>query len=521
MGSGEACMEEVFWGIDVGTSGCKAVAVNGNGDVIAAGDERYDDSLVRTETGGYDQSAEVLLNACLNCLTNLARRIGDGRRVAAIGLTGQMHGLVALDKDLKPLRPVISCVDFRNARQNEEINGMFGGAEGLLPFTNNRMLPSCTGGKILWMKQNEPELYRRIRVVVNPKDYIRTALCGVPATDRSDASGFGLYDVRNHRWSGELIRRLGIDEGILPPVYASGEAVGRLLPDVAQRLGISPGAVVVAGAGDAVMQTVGSGAVSRGTYCVILGSGGLISASLSSCPRNEGAKLQLYCSALEDRWVAYAGLMSVGTSVNWFRKRFYSGPDGENAACGLERMEEEAAAVAPGAEGLLFFPALLGQRNPVEDPFARGVVVGLAPHHARGHLYRAMLEGLAFGMRDVYGLLRGIAGPAEELRLSGGGAACGLWCQIFADVFQLPVRRVRNYAVCGALGAAALALDAQAPGTTAEERFRRTAVDAEFLPDPGKREAYGALFEIYRKVYPAAAPLFAQLRRYEETFEAK
>ena len=372
-------MKEAYIGVDIGSSGCKAIAVDGEGKTLGVQSVRYDNTLVCTGLGCYEQPARVLRDAGLDCIRALVRELGPDRRTAAIGLTGQMHGLVALDEHLEPLRPILSCVDFRNEKQNDEIYAKVGGKEGLLPYTNNKMVPSCTAGKILWMRENEPALFARTRVVVNPKDYVRTVLTGVPATDESDASGFGVYDVRNHRWNRELLDLIGLPEEVLPPVLHADQAVGTVLPEVAAELGLGPDTVVVAGAGDAIMQTVGSGAVEEGVYSVVLGSGGLISTSLGVCAHNEGARLQVYSSAARDQWVAYTGLMSVGTSVNWMRESLYAAESARGAEEGFRRMDEEAARVRPGCDGLLFFPSLLGQRNPVDDPYAKGVTVGLTP----------------------------------------------------------------------------------------------------------------------------------------------
>ncbi len=514
-------MEELYLGIDIGTSGCKAIAINRQRQTVALSAASYGNSLIHSGQGRYEQDAQVLLSAGMECICRLVERAGPNHRVAAMGFTGQMHGLVALDETLRPLRPVISCVDFRSSAQNAEIHKAFGGEEGLLPFTNNRMLPSSTAGKILWLQENEPELYAKTRVIVNPKDYIRTVLTGIPATDESDASGFGLYDVRHHCWNDTLLARLKIPKAILPAVHGSSQVIGSVLPEMARRLRISPDTLVVTGAGDAIMQTVGAGAVSPGTYSVVLGSGGLISCSLTDCVENKGARIQIFSSALQNQWVAYAGLMSIGTSVNWFRERFYHLEDGGDARAEFLQMEQEGASIREGSDGLLFYPTLLGQRNPVDDPFAKGVVVGLNLTHTKAHLYRAMLEGLAYGMREVYGCIAQISVPLQKIHISGGGAVNNLWCQIIADVFQAPVARVKQYQVCGALGVAVLASRVQDPSPLFEELFQDTELERVFEPDPEKKAVYDRLYHMYRKLYPAMAPLFADLKSYDETLNAE
>ena len=504
-------MKKAFIGIDIGSTGCKAIAIDEKWQPVGRESVRYDNTIACTGLGSYDQSAEILLDASFLCIRELVKKLSGKYEIEAIGCTGQMHGLVALDKNLKPLRPVISCVDFRNEKQNDAIYEKVGGKNGLLPYTNNKMVPSCTGGKILWMMENEPELYKRIHTVVNPKDYVRTVLTGKPVTDESDASGFGLYDVKHRCCSRELLEAIGVSERILPKVVCSCETVGKVLPEVASGLGLSSDTEVIAGAGDAIMQTVGSGAVSPGVYSVIVGSGGNIAMSLDSFAENKDAFLQMYAGIMDGQWVAYAGLMSVGTSINWFRENYY-------CTDSFAEMEQEAASVPPGCEELLFSPALLGQRNPVDDPFAKGIAAGFSLRHGRAHLYRALLEGLAFGMKDVYSLLQNMGHPMERIHISGGGAASPTLCQIFADVFQKPVWRIREFSEAGAYGAAILAGGRRKSREQLLEVLRTPAVEKVFEPDPSNGNIYRDMFAVYRKLYPSAREIFADLKDLEEKY---
>lgn len=511
-------MKQAFIGIDVGSTGCKAIAIDGEGRTVATASQRYDNTIVYLGLGQYDQDPAILRDASLRCCRALLEKLSADYHVSALGLTGQMHGLVALDAELQPLRPIMSCVDFRNEAQNDRIYAEVGGKTGLLDYTNNKMVPSCTGGKILWMMEHEPELFARTRVIVNPKDYVRTVLTGVPATDESDASGFGLYDVKNRCWSGELLVRIGIPARVLPKVLRSYEVVGPVLPEIAAQTGLPEDALVVAGAGDAIMQTCGSGTMEDGIYGVILGSGGNLSTVLDHCPRNEGALLQLYAGICENQWVAYAGLMSVGTSVNWFRKNYYAAESAAGSADAFAVMEREAAAVPAGSDGLVFVPSLMGQRNPVDDPFAKGVAIGFAPIHTRGHLYRALLEGLAMGMREVYELLETVGKPVRELHISGGGAASDTWCQIFSDVFQKPVCRMQEYSAAGAYGAALLAANCGRGASELKARMSHPPMERVFEPDAAKKNVYDDLYAIFKQVYPATKPLFPPLKNFEETY---
>lgn len=509
-------MKKAYVGIDIGSTGCKAIAIDEKQEPVGEASVRYDNTIVCVGLGSYDQSAQVLRDAGLTCIRELAGMLAGSYEIAALGFTGQMHGLVALDENFKPLRPIISCVDFRNEKQNEEIYAKLGGRNGLLPYTNNKMVPSCTGGKILWMMENEPELYKKIHTVINPKDYVRTVLTGNPVTDESDASGFGLYDVKNRCWSRELLNQIGIPERILPKVVCSYETVGKVLPEIAFELGLSPDTEVVAGAGDAIMQTVGSGAVSQGIYSVIVGSGGNIATALDTFAENQDALLQMYAGVMDKQWVAYAGLMSVGTSINWFRENYYCYPGQKTGDKDtFAEMETEAASVQPGCMGLLFSPALLGQRNPVDDPYAKGAAVGFSLCHGRAHLYRALLEGLAFGMRDVYSLLERMGHPMERIHISGGGASSNTLCQIFADVFQKPVYRMKSFSAAGAYGAAVLAAGRGQSREKLLEMLKNPALETVFEPDSSNRDVYEDMFALYKKLYPGTREIFAGMKDFE------
>ena len=510
-------MKEIYIGVDLGCTGCKAIAIDGEARVQCTESIRYDDSILCTGIGCYDQDPQVLLDAATECIRKLVERVGKESHVAALGFTGQMHGLVALDANLKPLRPIISCLDFRNEEENAEIYAAVGGEEGLLNYTNNRMVASCTGGKIKWMKNHEREIYERIYKIVNPKDYVRTAMSGAVVTDESDAGGFGIYDVENRCWNRELLAKIGIEESVLPEVRGSAQVVGHVTEEYAGKLGIGTDAAVVAGAGDAIMQAVSAGAVKDGTYSFIMGSGGSMAVSLGECAYNDGGKLQIYPSAVPNQWVAYVGCTAYGTAVAWLREALYKEESKAGVAQAFERMEAEAREIEAGSKGLLFYPTLLGQRNPVEDPFAKGVMVGLTPAHTKAHMYRALLEGLAFGTREVYRSIERVSAPVRRLNVSGGCSASELWCQIMADVFGVPVHRLAAYSACGALGAAKLArggATGMADAAALRGSFEDSEFDRVFQPNANLRGVYDDLFAIYTRVYPAMRDTFNGLRQF-------
>ncbi len=504
---------DIYIGLDLGCTGCKAVAADENGNVVSTESRRYDGTLLYKGGGAYDQDASVLRNEGLSCLKNLIEKT-ERKSVRAIGVTAQMHSLVALDKDLRVLRPMISCVDMRNDRQIRDIYEKTGGMEGFLSLTNNRMVASCTGGKIAWMQENEPELFEQVRLILTPKDYFRLVLTGNTGTDESDASGFGLYDVKNRCWSKTLLNLTGISEEILPEVRPSNAFAGRLLPEIAEYLGIPEETRVVMGGGDAVVQTVGAGAVDDGVYSVVLGSGGNMSAHTAAYYDNRDGKIQFYASSLPGKWISYAGLMSIGNTTNWFRNVF-----ARESREPFNLLEKEAAGSAAGSRGLIFYPSMLGQRNPVEDTDARGMFIGLDIEHTRGEMFRSVLEGTALGMKEVSEALIPACGERKTLILSGGGAGNDLWCRIFADVFQVPVMRADHAAYCGAKGAAILASGCDESRKDLEARFRRPKAAGVFEPDRANAELYEELFGIYKSLYETNREAFGKIAAFRTGHE--
>ena len=505
----------IYIGLDLGCTGCKAIALDENGKIQAVASKRYDGTLIAKGNNAYDQDPVVLRDAGMHCLKDLVSCL-DGSKVEALCVTAQMHSMVALNSRKEVLRPMISCVDARNDAQIQEIYEKCGGIDRFLSFTDNRMVASCTGGKILWMKENEPDLFEQTDVIITPKDYFRMILTGEIATDESDASGYGLYDVKKRCWSRELLDCIGVSASILPEVKHSNAYAGKILPQIADELQISKNTKVIMGGGDAVVQTVGAGAVDKGTYSVVLGSGGNVSASSDSFYENRTGNIQFYASAVPEMWVAYAGIMSVGNTTNWFRSLFL--PDQRDA---FEKLEKMAAEVPAGSNGLIFFPSMLGQRNPIEDTSAKGIFLGLDIEHHTGHMFRAVLEGIAMGMKEISETIIPACGRPEILILSGGGAENDLWCQIFADVFQITVKRVENGAYCGARGAAVLASGCGRNKKELQKLFRKNGIERIWQPDKEKTAIYEDLFEIYKTVYEENKNQFSRIRKFREKYDKR
>ncbi len=503
----------IYLGLDLGCTGCKAIAVDDQGNTVNTASGRYDGTLIAKGGNAYDQDPAVLRDAGMQCLQDVLSGI-DRNDVKAIGVTAQMHSMVVLDRDKKVIRPMISCVDARNDKQIQEIYEKCGGIENFLSMTNNRMVASCTGGKMIWMRENEPELFQRVRYVMTPKDYFRMQLTGEILTDESDASGFGLYDVKRRCWNKSLLELIEIPASILPEVRASNAFAGNILPEIAGELGIPGSTKVVAGGGDAVVQTAGAGAVSKGVYSIILGSGGNISASSDVFYENKKGNIQFYAASIPGMWVAYAGVMSVGNTTNWFREVFM-----QNQRDAFAELEKAAAAVDAGCNGLLFYPSMLGQRNPIEDTNAKGMFLGLDMEHHAGDMFRAVLEGIAMQMREIADTITPACGPMESVVLSGGGSCNDLWCQIFADIFQIPVQRAANSAYCGARGAAILGMGCGKDKPELQKLFGNNGKERTWEPDREKSAVYQELFEIYKHIYADNREAFARIKKFRDRYE--
>ncbi len=364
-----------------------------------------------------------------------------------------MHGLVALDKDDQVLRRAILWNDQRTSEECDDIIRAAGGLEGLLSYTNNTMLTGFTGGKLLWVRKNEPEVFNRIASFFMPKDYIRFMITGEKATDVSDASGTGLYDVKNRRWSDSLIRLLGFDRALFPKAVESDEIAGYVTKRAAEETGLAEGMPVYAGGGDAVIQTTGMGIVREGTIGLIIGTSGIVSMALDSFSKNEGGNLQFFCNNDRRKWQAFGCQLSSGGSVEWFKDTMY---EGEGA---FKTLDAQAAQSPAGANNLIFLPYLTGERCPHADPYARGVFFGLSNAHVKGDMARAVMEGVTFGLKEIYELI--LKGNKDlkpiDVISSGGGSRSAVWRQIQADVFGLPVKTLTGAAEGGAYGGAVVA----------------------------------------------------------------
>jgi xylulokinase len=457
-------------GLDIGTTGVKALALSPDGVVTGRAEEEYPLSTPRP--GWAEQDPDDWVRAAEAALGRLG---GD----KAVGLSGQMHGLVVLDSEQRVLRPAILWNDQRTAAECAEIEERIGLGR-LIELTGNRALPGFTAPKLLWLRRHEPEVYARIEHVLLPKDYVRLRLTGERATDVADASGTLLFDVPRRRWSEEMLDALELPAAWLPAAYES--------PDVP----------TAPGAGDQAAAALGVGVDRPGPLSVVLGTSGVVFAALPGFAADEQARVHAFCHAAPGGWHAMGVMLSAAGSLRWLR---------DVVGGSYTELVAEAEQWPPGAEGLTFLPYLQGERTPHADPNARGAFVGLTLRHDRGALVRAVLEGVAYGLRDSLELLRGLGVEADVGRASGGGARSDLWLRIVASVFDLPLERpvVEEGSAYGAALLAGVAAGSFADVHEAVEACVRTT--GRFEPEPSWREACEAGYARFRALYPALRPL--------------
>ena len=496
-------------GIDIGTSGCKTLLIDNQGNVVASALEEYPLSTPRP--GWSEQDPEHWWQAVKSTIRRIVKDFDQLNDIRAIGLSGQMHGLVALDRNAQVLRPSILWNDQRTGKQCQEVYDIVGGADELLKLTNNRMLPGYTGGKILWVRENEPQIFEKIRAILNPKDYIRFRLTGEYATEVSDASGTGLFDVRKRDWSYPLLEKLDVPRDWVPRCYESPEISGKVSSSIASDLGLPAGVPVAGGGGDAVVQTTGTGLVQPGILGTTIGTAGVVAMALDRCYDNPQGKLQVFCNTMPGKWHTMGVTLAAGGSLRWVRDTL-GGLEQELSRCTGENVYElltkEAAKAEPGSEGLLFLPYLIGERCPHADPKARGGFVGLTLRHNRQHILRSVLESVIFSLRDVAELIREMGIPITQIRTSGGGALSGLWRQIHADIFNSEVITVSGSSEGGAYGAALVAGAGIGVWESVEEAANVVTAETRNAPIKEHTEIYDRLFPVYQGLYGALKSSF-------------
>ena len=505
----------LIMGIDVGTSGCKTVLVDEAGRVVESSFSDYE--LYSERHGWSEQVPEDWWEAVQSTIRLImGRDSGYREALCAIGLSGQMHGLVPLDADQRVIRPCILWNDQRSERQCLAVQNAAGGVAGLLSLTNNRMLPGYTGGKILWMREHEPANYARMRWFVNPKDYIRLRLTGDLATDVSDASGTGLFDVRRRVWARDLFALLDIPNEAAPPCVESQEVTGTVRAEVAVELGLPRGLPVVGGGGDAVIQTLGTGVLESTTLMTTIGTAGIVSTSLEEYCDNPDGMLQVFCNVIPGRWHAMGVTLAAGASLRWAKGILF---DPRQDAAGstdiYDRINAEAEKSSPGSHGLIFLPYLSGERSPYADPNARGAFIGLSMTSTRADLFRSIMEGVIFSFRDVMHIFERMGTEFNRISTSGGGAQSRLWRQIHADVLKREVVTLDASREGAAFGAGLVAGVGTGVWTGFEEIVGRLAIDTRTTPNPTTYSLYDSMYGIYATFYRLLKPSFDMIAAIE------
>ena len=482
-------------GLDLGTTGARAVLTDVCGATKAVYEAPYD--LHTPRPGWAEQSPQVWEAATYEAVAAVASAAERPDDVRAIGLTGQMHGLTLLDDEQRPLRDAILWCDLRTGPQRRALEDNVG-VPTLIRHTGNLPLEGFQAPKLAWVRAHEPRLLERTAHVLLPKDYIRLRLSGECWTDVSDASGTGYFDSATRRWSEAMLKTLEIDRTWLPEVRESPHTAGRLTPAAAERLGLRAGIPIAAGAGDQPAGAVAAGVVIEGDAAITIGSSGVVFAASSAYGAAPDGRVQVGAHALPQRWYLMGVTQAAGLSLRWLRDTLL--PDATFA-----ELVGEAEQSTPGSRGLLWLPYLQGERTPHLDVDARGALVGLTTAHGRADVVRAVLEGVAFSLRDAALAIERVGASMNRFKLAGGGARGPLWRQIVADVFEAPMR-VEAEGRGPAFGAALLGAVAAGLFASVEEAVQETAMPfASVTPNAAGSAALAAAYARYRDLYPALA----------------
>jgi xylulokinase len=487
-------------GIDVGTGGTRAIVVDEQGRIVASATVEHV-PFASPQTGWAEQDPRDWWRAARGAIGGALEQIGgDAGAITAVGFSGQMHGSVLLDREDEVIRPALIWCDQRTDRQCRDLTERIGAAR-LIELTSNPALTGFTLPKLLWVRDNEPDAWKRVTAVLLPKDYVRFRLTGDRATDVADASGTLLFDVARRKWSGEMLDETSIDAALLPRAYESPEVTGSVSAEGAAATGLRAGTPVVAGGGDQAAGAVGIGIVRPGAVSATIGTSGVVFAATDRPALDPGGRVHTFCHAVPGRWHIMGVTQGAGLSLRWFRDTFGAGA--EDGRDPYERLAEEAARVPAGADGVMWAPYLMGERTPHLDAHARAALVGLNASHGRGHIVRAILEGVAFSLKDSFSIFEEMQVPVGSVRLGGGGARSALWRQIQADVYGYPVEIVEAEEGA-AYGAALLAGVGGGVWRTVDEACDRVVrVRSTVPPNSAAREVLEAQYRAFRAIYPA------------------
>ena len=491
-------------GLDVGTSGAKCIMIDENGKVVASSTQEYPLSTPRP--GWAEQNPADWWDGVVRGLkVILAKANVAAEDILGLSYSGQMHGLVALDKNNNVIRPAILWCDQRTQKQCDWITEKAGGLEKLLTYTNNRMLTGYTGGKILWLRDEEPDNFAKMKTFVCPKDYIRYLMTGEVMIDVSDASGTGFFDTKNRVWSDELIEIAGLDKAIFPTAVESTTLAGRVTKEVAELTGLPEGLPCYAGGGDAVIQAVGSGLVKPGILGVVIGTSGNVTMGLDHYEDNPNGDLQMFCGNEPGLYTDFGCTLSAGGSYRWYRDTLCEGAIKEAAETGknvYDIMGKDAETSVPGANGVIFTPYLSGERCPYPDPNCRGSFYGMSLTTTRGDITRSVMEGVTYSLCQLVDIF-GKFCTNEKVYTSGGGAFSPLWRQMQADIFNLPVYTMSAASEGGAYGAVLVAGVGAGLWKNLQEAVQVIKPETECFPIAENQEGYKKSYALYKKIYPS------------------
>ncbi len=494
----------MYWmGIDVGTGGTRALLIDDKGKVRAGFTAPHEDMRMERPLWA-EQRPENWWDAARKAIRGvLAEAAAGGKSVKGIGLSGQMHGLTLLDEANAVIRPALIWCDQRSQEQVDSVNSKIG-RENILKYTANPVLTGFTLPKLLWVRDNEPHLFERVRKVLLPKDFLRFKLTGEYATEVSDASGTSMFDVVNRRWSHEMVDGLGLDRSILPACAESAVVTGCVRSDAAEATGLEVGTPVVGGGGDQASSAVGNGIVEAGLVSDTLGTSGVVFAHMEKVDYDPSGRVHTFCHAVPGKWHVMGVTQGAGLSLQWFRNQFAPSAD-------YDRITAEAATAPAGAYGLYWLPYLMGERTPHLDACARGGWIGVTGKHTRADLIRALLEGVSYSQKDCLDIIASLGVKVESVRVSGGGARSAFWRQMLANIFNKRVV-VLETQEGSAYGAALLALVGTGAFASVQECCR-TAIHevASVEPDAAEAKVYARGHEVFKSLYPALKPLFPRM----------
>ena len=499
-------------GVDIGTSGTKTVLFDEMGNTVASHTEEY--PLYQPKIGWAEQEPDDWWYATHTGIKAVLDKSGvDSADVKGVGLSGQMHGLVLIDKEGKVLRKSIIWCDQRTTAEADELTALVG-RERLVDITGNPALTGFTATKILWVKNNQPEIYEKAYKILLPKDYIRYKLTGEFAAEVSDGSGMQLMDIKNRCWSDEVLEKLEIDKNLLGKMYESCEVTGEVHSEAAALTGLKQGTIVVGGAGDQAAGAVGNGIVKSGIVSSTIGTSGVVFAHMDNIDIDKAGRVHTLCHAVPGKWHVMGVTQGAGLSLKWYRDNFCGDEMATAAGMGVDPyylMDRQAARVSAGCEGLIYLPYLMGERSPHLDPNAKGVFFGLSAKHTKYDMLRAVMEGVSYSLKDCMEIIRGMGIDASEVRASGGGGKSRLWRQMQADMFGCDINTI-NASEGPALGVALLAGVGAGIYSSVPEACD-TAIKVENTTKPiGENEAaYAKYYPVYKEIYTSLKDTFKKV----------